>query len=457
MVKENDKIEVSKGAALSKQFENLTTDEQEIVLSNIGLEREEPKSAKERFKALPKEDQELFKKETGSKNIGLIKSAGKAFTNLADKLETNIEKVMNDPGKRALFYSGLNIIDQSSRIQPIGKAQSPFGRIAGGIKKGVQKVKAEDLAKANVEAKLKSAELKNLIKGYELQYKKDQETSAESDIYKNIYERFKDDLKGTKNFRALKEQAKLYNKYIAENNSLPVGKIRSKLPVLIQSVSEVLPANFRQDNDFFTAMSKEASFIKNLQKFQSDIVLGDISQLVPVSDKDIQIKRESLPGPEDTAKVLTYSLRTQGAINLVKGFKYSAIDNYRMDKGLRSGQSFDKYFETIGATNFKNDLRNQFKYTDDQLRDEAKKLGFNQDYTLYTDVEADYSPLALAEAVMSLEMGGYDKYINVGVTDVSGSKGEGKIIEDTDTKTTIDYDQDKYKKDLDGLKEKIIK
>ena len=59
MVKENDKIEVSKGAALSEQFKNLSTDEQEIVLSNIGLEREEPKSAKERFKALPKDQAQL--------------------------------------------------------------------------------------------------------------------------------------------------------------------------------------------------------------------------------------------------------------------------------------------------------------------------------------------------------------------------------------------------------------
>ena len=126
-----------------------------------------------------------------------------------------------------------------------------------------------------------------------------------------------------------------------------------------------------------------------------------------------------------------------------------------MDKGLRSGQSFDKYFATIGATNFKNDLVNQFKYTDDQLRDEAKKLGFEPDYTQYTDIEADYSPLALAEAVMSLQMGGYDKYINVGVTDASGEKGKGIIIEDTDTKTTIDYNQDNYKKDLDNLRKNI--
>jgi hypothetical protein len=276
-------------------------------------------------------------------------------------------------------------------------------------------------------------------------------------MYGNIYERYKDDLKGTKNFRALSEQAKLYNKYITENNSLPVGQIRSKLPVLIQSVSEILPANLRKDNKFFELMSDEASFIKNLQKFQSDIVLGDISQLVPVSDKDIQIKRESLPGPDDTAKVLTYSLRTQGGINLVKGFKYSSIDDYRMNDGLRSKQSFDNYFNTKGVTDFKNSLTNQFKYTDDQIREEAKKLGFEPDYTQYTDIEIDYSPLALAEAVMSLQMGGYDKYINVGVTDISGDKNKGKITTDTETDTITEYDQDKYKKDLDELNKKIIK
>ena len=297
MAEENEKIEVSKGAALAEQFQDLTDDQQEMVLSSIGLERDEPQSAKEKFRALPKEDQKLFKQETGSKNIGLIKSAGKAFSNLADKLETNIEKVMDDPGKRALFYSGLNIIDDASRIKPIGQAQSPFGMVAKGVKTGVQKVKAEDLAKANVEAKLKSAEMKNLLEGYKLELEKKKETPAEIKMYGNIYERYKDDLKGTKNFRALSEQAKLYNKYITENNSLPVGQIRSKLPVLIQSVSEVLPANLRQDNKFFELMSDEASFIKNLQKFQSDIVLGDISQLVPVSDKDIQNQKRKFTRP----------------------------------------------------------------------------------------------------------------------------------------------------------------
>jgi hypothetical protein len=457
MAEENEKIEVSKGAALAEQFKDLTDDQQEMVLSSIGLERDEPQSAKEKFRALPKEDQKLFKEETGSKNIGLIKSAGKAFSNLADKLETNIEKVMDDPGKRAMFYSGLNIIDDASRIKPISQAQSPFGMVAKGIKTGVQKVKAEDLAKANVEAKLKSAEMKNLLEGYKLELEKKKETPAEIKMYGNIYERYKDDLKGTKNFRALSEQAKLYNKYITENNSLPVGQIRSKLPVLIQSVSEILPANLRKDNKFFELMSDEASFIKNLQKFQSDIVLGDISQLVPVSDKDIQIKRESLPGPDDTAKVLTYSLRTQGGINLVKGFKYSSIDDYRMNDGLRSKQSFDNYFNTKGVTDFKNSLTNQFKYTDDQIREEAKKLGFEPDYTQYTDTELDFSPLALAEAVMSLQMGGYDKYINVGVTDISGDKNKGKITTDTETDTITEYDQDKYKKDLDELNKKIIK
>ena len=88
--------------------------------------------------------------------MGFVQSAGKALTNIADILETNIEKVMEDPGKRALFYAGLETVDRASRFSPIGQAQSPFGMIAGGFKEGVEKVKAEELAAANVDARSKS-------------------------------------------------------------------------------------------------------------------------------------------------------------------------------------------------------------------------------------------------------------------------------------------------------------
>ena len=58
---------------------------------------------------------------------------------------------------------------------------------------------------------------------------------------------------------------------------------------------------------------------------------------------------------------------------------------------------------------------------------------------------------------MSLQMGGYDKYINVGVTDISGDKNKGKIVDRYRILDTItEYDQDKFKKDLDELNKRKL-
>ena len=110
--RELDKIEIDNvGSALAKKFSQLDEDQQAQVLSNIGLVQEKT-SPKDAFKSLSDEERKAFMEETGSKKMNLIQSAGKAFSNLSEKLETNIEKVMNDPGKRALLYSGLDPIDK---------------------------------------------------------------------------------------------------------------------------------------------------------------------------------------------------------------------------------------------------------------------------------------------------------------------------------------------------------
>jgi hypothetical protein len=128
------KTEIPGGAALLDFYKKLDQKEQEKFLSNIG--KNDPEK---------KED-----------NTGIFNKVGKAFSGIADRLETNIENVMKDPGKRALLYAGLETVDRASRFSPIGQAQSPFGMIAGGLKEGVQKVKAEDLAAANIAARSKS-------------------------------------------------------------------------------------------------------------------------------------------------------------------------------------------------------------------------------------------------------------------------------------------------------------
>ena len=449
-----DKIEIDNvGSALAKQFSQLDENQQAQVLSNIGLVQEKT-SPKDAFKSLSDEERKAFMEKTNTKKMNLIQSAGKAFSNLADKLETNIEKVMDDPGKRALFYAGLDTIDKASRIAPINQAQSPFGQIAGGLKSGVQRVKAEELAKANVEAKSKTTDLKNQLDVLKLQFEMDKESPSETKRYENLYDQNKDLAKGGKNYQSYQQMAKIYNNFITDKGSLPVGQLRSQLPVIVQNVAEILPSSItsKYGKDFFTNMQDEASFVKNLSKFTNDIVLGDISQLVPVSDKDVQIKRETLPGATDTAKVLTYSLRTQGALALLGKSKYDYIDTYRSGKGFRSGESYDKAWSSKGSTDFRNQMLSSTQFTSDQIVDEAKKLGFEPDYDKYTDEKPFYSPLALAEATVSLQMGGFDKYKNVGVTGISGdadttpntsvtNQGTGVIIEANPDQFLIDADE----------------
>jgi len=101
---EDGKIEIdSVGKALADKFMSLSSDKQIEALNNIGLKKVKEPTPKEKFKELPKEEQEKFLKETNTEKMGFVQSAGKALTNIADRLETNIEKVMEDPGKRALF------------------------------------------------------------------------------------------------------------------------------------------------------------------------------------------------------------------------------------------------------------------------------------------------------------------------------------------------------------------
>jgi len=455
----SDKIEIDNvGSALADQFSKLDESQQAKVLSSIGLVKEKT-SPKDAFKSLSDEERKAFMEKTGSKKMNLIQSAGKAFSNLATKLETNIEKVMDDPGKRALLYSGLDAIDRSSRIRPINEAQSAFGILGSSLKSGVQRVKAEELAKANVEAKSKTADLKNQLDVLKLQFEMDKESPSETKRYENLYDQNKDLAKGGKNYQSYQQMAKIYNNFITDKGSLPVGQLRSQLPVIVQNVAEILPTSItsKYGKDFFTNMQDEASFVKNLNKFTNDIVLGDISQLVPVSDKDVQIKRETLPGATDTAKVLTYSLRTQGALALLGKSKYDYIDTYRSGKGFRSGESYDKAWSTKGSTDFRNEMLSSTQFTSDQIVDEAKKLGFEPDYDKYTDGKPFYSPLALAEATISLQMGGFDKYKNVGVTGISGDGDTtpNTSVTNQGTGVIIEANPDQFLKDADELKKNL--
>ena len=402
---DTNKVEVQSGAALLDFYKKLDVKGQKDFLSKIGKDEE---------KKVEKKDEE-----------GIFASIGGAFSKVADKLETNIEKVMADPGKRALLYSGLDAIDKSSRIQPIEKAQSPFGKLAGSLKSGVQTVMSEELQAANVAAKGKSSSA-NQIALAKLMYDMNKPDEIEITRIKDFNKTYESIAKATQNIPIYGGMKKLIRDKIESGDyNLPVGDLRSAYPTIVQSFAELLPASAKRGKDFFKDIEDEANFITQMRKLTDNQTLQDIGQLVPVSDKDIEVKRRTIANVKDPARAFLNSVRTQDALNFLNAQKVDYKEKFVGSRGLKTGsnRNFENEFNTDGATLIRNKIYRESNYTPDKIREEAIALGFQPVYEKYTDKKTDFSPLALAEAKASLDMGGINKY-SLATTDVK--MGEGK-------------------------------
>ena len=384
------KTEIPGGAALLDFYKKLDQKEQEKFLSNIG--KNDPEK---------KED-----------NTGIFNKVGKALSGIADRLETNIENVMKDPGKRALFYAGLETVDRASRFSPIGQAQSPFGMIAGGFKEGVEKVKAEELAAANVDARSKS-NLTNELALKKLEFEMQKPDEIEITRIKDFNKTYESIAKATQNIPIYGGMKKLIRDKIESwDYNLPVGALRPAYPTVVQSFAELLPASAKRGKDFFKDIEDDANFITQVQKLTDTQTLQDIGQLVPVSDKDIEVKRRTIANVKDPARAFLNSVRTQDALNFLNAQKYDFKDKFVGSRGFKTGsdRNLENEFNTTGATLIKNKIYRESTYTPDDIRKEATTLGFEPVYEKYTDKKVDFSPFALAEAKASLDMGGFAKY-----------------------------------------------
>jgi hypothetical protein len=384
------KTEIPGGAALLDFYKKLDQKEQEKFLSNIG--KNDPEK---------KED-----------NTGIFNKVGKAFSSIADRLETNIENVMKDPGKRALLYSGLETVDRASRFSPLGQAQSPFGMIGGGLKEGIQKVKAEELAAANIAARSKS-NMTNELALKKLEFEMQKPDEIEITRIKDTNKGFESIQRATQNIPLYGGMKKLIKTQLDKGDyNLPVGNIRSIYPNVIQSFAELLPASAKRGKKFFEKIENDATFIAENLKYTDSQVLGDIGQLVPVSDKDIEVKRRTIANVKDPARAFLNSVRTQDALNFLNAQKYDFKDKFVGSRGFKTGsdRNLENEFNTTGATLIKNKIYRESTYTPDDIRKEATTLGFEPVYEKYTDKKVDFSPFALAEAKASLDMGGFAKY-----------------------------------------------
>ena len=408
----DSKIEVKGGNALTNEIDKSTIDEQ-----NKG-----DFDGRDNGKGGNGKDEGGFK--------SFVNSVGEALSNFTDGVEKKLETVYDDREKRAMFLSGLNTVIDASSYTPISQAKSVIGTIAGGQKKGFLESEAIQTKRDTIEAKKLAAKAKKdqeankaLIDMLKLKVDKDKAKTAQmKPLYDRLFKKYEYTDKAGSNQNYFDQLKNLTAKEIIDSGQIPVGLIYSKFPKGLQAFADVLPSSLKPDNAFFEKIQDEATYLQQVSKLIDSMVLGDIGQLVPVSDKDVEIKRNTFPTEKNSPLAFVYSLRTQDAINKINAYKGEFLNTFTLDKGLEQGQSFENSFNTKGADLIRADLVN--KYNKDELYKEAALLGFQQDYNKYTEGEADFSPLALAEAAASIDLGGFDRYSKITSSDFSGGTND---------------------------------
>ena len=430
---------------------------------NVDVERNRKARLIYEANQLANEEKENNDPPEKKKKKSLINSIGSAFSSISAKLETNIGKVLEDPNKRALFYAGTDMIDKASRMVPLssGRAQSPFGIITGSLGSGVKKVKAEELSSAASKAKANASGMKNNLDLLKLRLEMDEPSKLEIRKYDNLDEEFKDIESATKAGVTYSQQKKLVKEFAADTNNsqLPVGKIRNKIPLFLQSLNELLPQEFQQDNAYFNKIKTDANFLNSSNKLTNVNVLTALTntKLVPVSDKDLEVVKTTKVSISDPAQTYLTNLVYQDAINTVQAETIAYKNMFIDDRGAKRGskRDFTKELGSEGALLVRNKILNESSYGEEKLYAEAKALGFNIDYEKYGNEIVDYSPFALASAKASLDMGGLESYgrftYNMEANATTGSNsevtGNGESINNEDWKNNPIY------KDIQTLSE----
>jgi len=83
----------------------------------------------------------------GDSASAFVQGVGSNLSAIAEAVPNKIEEIASDPTKKKNFMRGLEIINASSGIKPIGQAKSTFGAISEGLLKAEKGFIATDLEK----------------------------------------------------------------------------------------------------------------------------------------------------------------------------------------------------------------------------------------------------------------------------------------------------------------------
>ena len=237
----------------------------------------------------------LPKKKPDQKKTGFAKftqSVGDALSNVATALPKKMEEVWADKDRKRMFLRGLEIINSSSGITPLSQAKSPLGKISEGLLKAEGKFTAEDIAwyKAkNPEKRILSAKDTALAKIY--------------NTYSDNYQKGKSDV-------AVDTRYNEVYKLALAGKDPPTGILESAFSGLEKVLSEVGlldEANALLKRNQGTKEFSDEDLVKFKDIFSAATkrqIVGQVKELYPVSNKDIEILLQTVGDISTNPKAL---------------------------------------------------------------------------------------------------------------------------------------------------------
>ena len=266
--------------------------EQEIRIKNEAMNKNKPEEVVEEKEVTTTEDGKFSidikgaLTDVGNSASAFIQGVGSNLSAIAEAVPNKIEEISQDPDKKRNFMRGLEIINASSGIKPIGQAKSTIGAISEGLLKAEKGFIAKDLA----EAKNKAAMLKASKTGRNVL------SPQEAAILKK-YDKYTDtEDANRKNYAATFDIYNLLKKAAIEKKQLPTGALNKIFQGTEQIISEIpggeelLKKLYDNEGDQSSMSPQERITFKNmLGAATKQKIVAQVKELYPVSNKDIEI------------------------------------------------------------------------------------------------------------------------------------------------------------------------
>tara|TARA_R100001015_G_C4631948_1_gene194914 strand:- start:2312 stop:3661 length:1350 start_codon:yes stop_codon:yes gene_type:complete len=315
------------------------------------LQKENEALKIELTKNLPDPEEKIIDIDNSSLSA-FTKSVGDSFINIAKEVPKKIEEISKDPVKSKNFIRGLEIINASSGIKPIGQAKSPLGSISEGLLKAEKGFIAKDLAEKKIEAdKLKSAA------AAKSKYKSGKETALEK-----LYTTYAGDFEtNRKNYQSVDTRFNEIYKLAQGGKETPTGILESSFAGLEKVLNEIGlldEANALIGRNKDTKEFSDEDLIKFKEIFSAATkrqIVGQVKELYPVSNKDIEILLQTVGDISTSPKALRALVAAEKAAKEISDIAF--------------GKSYDIAFAGDGNSNFRaesqdaaaKELANKFK------------------------------------------------------------------------------------------------